>query len=116
MVCITPVGGLSGETVYLLETGIYAANIVAYTATYIKDFTIVSAAFLLIVMVLMMLLFYQILFPLGEMKREMQLFADGDRSIRITSTSEDELTGIAQVFNKMADDIDVQILNLERMS
>lgn len=67
-------------------------------------------------MVLMMLLFYQILFPLGEMKREMQLFADGDRSIRITSTSEDELTGIAQVFNKMADDIDVQILNLERMS
>lgn len=46
----------------------------------------------------------------------MQLFADGDRSIRITSTSEDELTGIAQVFNKMADDIDVQILNLERMS
>ncbi|MEI3188692.1 MAG: HAMP domain-containing protein [Lachnospiraceae bacterium] len=116
MVCITPVGGLSGETVYLLETGIYAANIAAYTATYIKDFTIVSVAFLLIVMVLMMLLFYQILFPLGEMKREMQLFADGDRSIRITSTSEDELTGIAQVFNKMADDIDVQILNLERMS
>lgn len=92
MVCITPVGGLSGETVYLLETGIYAANIAAYTATYIKDFTIVSVAFLLIVMVLMMLLFYQILFPLGEMKREMQLFADGDRSIRITSTSEDELT------------------------
>lgn len=116
MVCITPVGGLSGETVYLLETGVYTANIAAYTATYIKDFFIVSAAFLLIVMVVMMVLFYQILFPLGEMKREMQLFADGDRSIRITSTSEDELTGIAQVFNKMADDIDVQILNLERMS
>ena len=34
----------------------------------------------------------------------------------LRSTSEDELTGIAQVFNKMADDIDVQILNLERMS
>ena len=81
-----------------------------------KDFVTVCAAFLIIVMVVLMVLFYQILFPLGEMKREMQLFADGDRSIRITSTSEDELTGIAQVFNKMADDIDVQILNLERMS
>lgn len=27
MVCITPVGGLSGETVYLLETGVYAATL-----------------------------------------------------------------------------------------
>ena len=46
----------------------------------------------------------------------MQKFADGDRSVRIRTTSEDELTGITQVFNKMADDIDVQILNLERIS
>lgn len=116
LVCITPIGGLSGETVYLLETGIFTANIESYTATYIKDFVTVCVAFLIIVMVVLMVLFYQILYPLGEIKREMQLFADGDRSIRIRSTSEDELTGIAQVFNKMADDIDVQILNLERMS
>ena len=116
MVCITPVGGLSGETVYLLETGLYTANIAAYTATYIKDFVMVSVAFLLIVLVMLMVLFYRILAPIGEIKREMQLFADGDRSIRIRSTSEDELTGITQVFNKMADDINVQIVNLERMS
>ena len=116
LVCVTPIGGLAGELVYLLETGIYTSNIAAYTSTYIKDFAIVSAAFLIIVMVVLMVLFYQILAPLGEIKREMQLFADGDRSIRIRSTSEDELTGIAHVFNKMADDIDVQILNLERMS
>lgn len=116
LVCITPIGGLSGETVYLLETGIYTSNISAYTFTYIKDFVIVSAAFLVIVMVVLLILFYQILAPLGEMKREMQLFADGDRSIRIRSSSEDELTGIAHVFNKMADDIDIQILNLQRMS
>jgi HAMP domain-containing protein len=116
LVCITPIGGLSGETVYLLETGVYTANISAYTSTYIKNFAIVSVAFLIIVMVVLMILFYQILAPLGEIKREMQLFADGNRSIRIRSNSEDELTGIAQVFNKMADDIDIQILNLERMS
>lgn len=116
LVCITPIGGLSGETVYLLETGIYTSNIAAYTSTYIKDFVIVSVAFLVIVMVVLLTLFYQILAPLGQMKREMQLFADGDRSIRIQGTSEDELTGIAHVFNKMADDIDVQILNLQHMS
>jgi HAMP domain-containing protein len=75
-----------------------------------------SAAFLVIVAVILMILFYQILFPIGEIKREMQKFADGDRSIRIHSSSEDELAGITQVFNKMADDINVQILNLERMS
>ena len=116
MVCVTPVGGLSGETVYLLETGVYTSNIDAYTATYVKDFVTVCATFLIIVMVVLMVLFYQILFPIGEIKRQMQLFADGDRSIRIQSASEDELTGITQVFNKMADDIDVQILNLERLS
>ncbi|MBO5337949.1 MAG: HAMP domain-containing protein [Lachnospiraceae bacterium] len=116
LICVTPIGGLSGETVYLLETGVYTPNIEAYTATFIKDFVIVCVAFLIIVMVVLIVLFYRILFPLGEMKREMQMFADGDRSIRINSTSEDELTGIARVFNKMADDIDMQILNLERMS
>lgn len=115
-VCITPIGGSSGQTIYLLETGIYTANIDEYTATYMKDFAIMSAAFLIIVAVVLMILFYRILFPIGEIKREMQKFADGDRSIRIRNTSEDELTGITQVFNKMADDIDVQILNLQHMS
>ena len=115
-VCITPIGGLSGQTIYLLETGIYTANIDAYTASYIKDFAVMSAAFLIIVAVVLLILFYRILFPIGEIKREMQKFADGDRSVRIRTASEDELTGITQVFNKMADDIDVQILNLERMS
>lgn len=115
-VCVTPIGGLSGQTIYLLETGVYTANIDAYTATYIKDFAIMSLAFLVIVAVVLMILFYRILFPIGEIKREMQKFADGDRSVRIRSTSEDELIGITQVFNKMADDIDVQILNLERVS
>lgn len=115
-VCITPIGGLSGQTIYLLETGIYTANIDTYTSSYIKDFAIMSVAFLIIVAVILMILFYQILFPVGEIKRQMQQFADGDRSVRIASTSEDELTGITQVFNKMADDIDVQILNLKRMS
>lgn len=93
LVCITPVGGLSGETVYLLETGVYTANVSAYTANYVKDFAVVCAAFLVIVLVMLMVLFYRILAPIGEIKREMQLFADGDRSIRIRSTSEDELTG-----------------------
>lgn len=116
LVCITPVGGLSGETVYLLETGVYTANVSAYTANYVKDFAVVCAAFLVIVLVMLMVLFYRILAPIGEIKREMQLFADGDRSIRIRSTSEDELTGITQVFNKMADDINVQIVSLERLS
>ncbi len=115
-VCITPIGGLSGQTIYLLETGVYTANIDAYTATYVKDFVIMSIAFLIIVAVVLLILFYRILFPIGEIKREMQKFADGDRSVRIRNTSEDELTGITQVFNKMADDIDVQILNLEKIS
>lgn len=115
-VCITPIGGMSGQTIYLLETGIYTANIAAYTASYFKDFAVMSVAFLMIVAVVLMILFYRILLPIGEIKREMQKFVDGNRSVRIRSTSEDELNGITQVFNKMADDIDVQILNLERMS
>ncbi len=114
LVCITPIGGLSGEIVYLLETGVNVANIEDYTSTYIKDFLIVSIAFLIIMLVILLILFYRILFPLGEMKRQMQLFADGNHSIRIKYTSEDELTGIANVFNQMADDIDVKDLNQEK--
>ncbi len=58
-----------------------------------------------------MVLFYQILFPSARSSGRCSCLQTEDRSIRIQSASEDELTGITQVFNKMADDIDVQILN-----
>lgn len=114
-VCITPIGGLSGQTVYLLETGLFTANIRQYEQSYIGDFAIICGAFLIILLVVLSILFYRILSPIGDMKQRMQQFAEGDHSIRLVTSSEDEITGIARVFNKMADDMDVQIHNLEKM-
>ena len=115
LVCITPIGGLSGQTVYLMETGLYTANIRQYEQSYIGDFAIICGAFMIILLVVLGILFYRILSPVGEMKQRMQQFAEGDHSIRLVTASEDEITGIARVFNKMADDMDVQIHNLEKM-
>ena len=38
LVCVTPVGGVSGGTVYLLETGILLDNVQAYTRGYLLVF------------------------------------------------------------------------------
>ena len=60
--------------------------------------------------------FMKILQPLFEIRQGMELFAGGDRDIRIEPETKDELAGISRVFNKMADDIDMQILNLKNLS
>ena len=116
IVCITPIGGSYGDVVYLLETGIYKAEISEYTNSYIRNFVIVTAACLIILLITLLILFYKILEPIAEIRANMQKFADGDRTVRIPIKTEDELTGIAQVFNKMADDINIQILSLEKLS
>ena len=46
LVCVTPVGGASSGTVYLLETGILMENVRAYTRAYLLAFCAVGAVFL----------------------------------------------------------------------
>ena len=40
--CVTPIGGASGDTVYLLETGILMDNMDSYTDVYLRNFVLVS--------------------------------------------------------------------------
>ncbi|MBQ7840675.1 MAG: HAMP domain-containing protein [Lachnospiraceae bacterium] len=116
IVSVTPVGGSAGRSVYLYETGIFTAEMDAYQSSYIKNFIWICAAFLIVLVVLLTALFMKILQPLGEIREGMELFTGGNRDIRIEPETRDELAGISRVFNKMADDIDLQILNLKNLS
>lgn len=116
IVSVTPVGGSSGRSVYLYEAGVSLSVIEGYQSSYIRNFVWICIAFVIVVVILLTAMFLQILQPLAEIRTGMELFTRGERDIRIEPETQDELAGICQAFNKMADDIDMQIVNLQNMS
>ncbi len=116
VVSVTPIGGSSGRSVYLYEAGVFTAMLDEYQSSYIKSFVGVCVSFLIVVSILLTAMFLQILQPLSEIKEGMERFTGGNRDIRIEPETSDELAGICQAFNKMADDIDMQIMNLQNLS
>lgn len=116
LVCVTPVGGLSSGTVYLLETGILMDNVRAYTRAYLISFCLVGAVFLLAVSLVLAVAFRRVLRPVTQIRQGLELFAQGDRTVRLEEADSDEFSGIVRVFNKMAGDIDAQIYNLRQTS
>ncbi|MGN0342460.1 MAG: HAMP domain-containing protein [Roseburia sp.] len=116
LVCITPVGGASGQTVYLMENGLYVSNIDSYMSGYTRNFTIICVSFSIMILVLLSIFFYRVLSPIQEMKWVMGRYVEGEQDVRVDVKSEDELAGIGRVFNKMAEDALVQTHNLEKMS
>jgi len=116
LACVTPIGGSSADTVYLFETGILTSNVQRYTGVYLRNYCIISAVFVIAIGLVLTLIFMRVLSPLSKIKEGLEEFAKGNRSIRLQNTSTDELADIIRVFNMMANDIDAQIYNLQRVS
>lgn len=116
VVSVTPMGGSAGRSVYLYEAGVFTTVLDEYQSSYIRNFVWICIAFVIVVSVLLTAMFLQILQPLSEIKEGMERFTGGNRNIRIEPETRDELAGICQAFNKMADDIDLQIMNLQNLS
>lgn len=114
--CVTPIGGASGDTVYLLETGILMDNMDSYTDVYLRNFVLVSLIFLVGIGLALGLVFTRILRPIGEIKLGLEEFSKGNRGIRLEDNASDEFSDIIRVFNKMANDIDAQIYSLRQAS
>ena len=115
IVCITPVGSSSGNVVFLLETGIFQAEIDLQASGFIRNYLIISAVCLVGACVLLLAAFTRILGPLAGIIEGLDQFSKGNREVRLESKTNDELADITRVFNKMARDIDVQIYNLRTM-
>ncbi|MEG0763852.1 MAG: hypothetical protein RR424_08520, partial [Oscillospiraceae bacterium] len=116
LVCITPIGGVSGSVVYLLETGIPISDMNEYTNSYLRNYIIVALAFVTVIAIVITLVFRRILSPIGEIKVGLEEFSRGNRTIRLMDNASDELSDIIRVFNKMANDIDAQIFSLRQAS
>ncbi|MEG1125362.1 MAG: HAMP domain-containing protein [Oscillospiraceae bacterium] len=114
--CITPIGGVSGSVVYLLETGIPIADMREYTNSYLRNYIIVALAFVTVIAVVITLVFRRILAPIGAIKIGLEEFSRGNRTVRLMDNASDELSDIIRVFNKMANDIDAQIFSLRQAS
>ena len=117
IVCVTPVGSSSGDTVFLLETGVFQEEISSQTSGYLRGYLAVTALCLLSACLLLTIAFLRILRPLGDIAEGLDKFSRGDRTARLSTPqgANDELADISRVFNKMAKDIDVQIYNLKTM-
>ncbi|MDL2232097.1 HAMP domain-containing protein [Ruminococcaceae bacterium OttesenSCG-928-L11] len=114
--CVTPIGGTSGTTIFLLETSRSTTNMEEYTNAFIRNYLLASGLFLVAVCLLLLYTFTRILTPLEKIIDGLERFSAGKRDTRLPTNTNDELADISRVFNKMASDIDVEIYKLESMS
>lgn len=116
IVSVTPVGSSSGNAVFLLETSIFTAEVDRASGSFIRNYLLVSAACIVVVSILLIISFTRVLGPLREIIRVLERFSRGRWNERLKSKTNDELADISRVFNKMADDIQVQLFHLKTLS
>lgn len=116
IVCVTPIGGASGNVVFLFESGVYIGNMNDYVATYIRTFILIAAIFLIIICAILIAGFVNIMKPLHSIKDGLEEFSKGNLNERLKITTNDELSDICRVFNKMTGDIQTQMVNLKNIS
>ncbi len=114
--CVTPIGGADGSSVYLIEVSVDYENLSQYTDTFLWQYIIVAVIFITIISLLLIFVFGNVLNPLTQMKAVMEEFAKGNRRVRLATETDDELSDVSRVFNKLANDIDVQIYELKGVS
>lgn len=116
LVCVTPIGGRSGSTVYLLETSVPLGSIEAYTTAYLRSYLLAAAVFLAGMSAALLLAFRRMLRPLARIRDGLEQFAQGNRTVRLEPDTSDELSDIIRVFNKMAGEIDAKLYSLRKTS
>ncbi len=114
--CVTPIGGISGATTYLIETGVPYAGIDESSNVFLFIYLAFAILFVFIMTVLLNRTFRQVIHPIGKIKSGLEEFSKGNTSVRIELDSNDELSDIVKVFNNMASDIDLRIYDLQKAS
>ncbi len=114
--CVTPVGGISGGTVYLIETGIPYYTIDESSNSFLVVYIIVAILFLVLIAISLNKIFKSVINPIGRIQHGLEEFSRGNTAIRIETESSDELSDIVKVFNNMASDIDLRMYDLQAAS
>ncbi len=114
--CVTPIGGISGGTIYLIETGTLYSGIEASANTFLLIYIGVAALFLLALMLSLHRIFKGVIDPIGKIKAALEEFSHGNTAVRLEVDSSDELSDIVKVFNNMASDIDLKMYDLQKAS
>ena len=82
-----------------------AASLTEYQFTALQMFLIAAAAAFILAFVVVGLFSYRLVKPLRQMSAAAKSFGDGDFSIRVPVTSNDEIGQLATAFNNMADSL-----------
>ncbi len=114
--CVTPIGGISGATTYLIETGVPYSGIDESSLIFLLIYIGFAAVFVLVMMLLLNATFKRLINPIGRIKSGLEEFSKGDTTVRIEFDSNDELSDIVKVFNNMASDIDLRMYDLQKAS
>ncbi len=114
--CVTPIGGISGGTVYLIETGIPYYTIDQSSNSFLIVYIVVSALFVVLISISLNKIFKGVINPIGKIQHGLEEFSRGNTAIRIEMESNDELSDIVKVFNNMASDIDLKMYDLQAAS
>ncbi len=114
--CVTPIGGISGATTYLIETGVPYSGIDESSLIFLFIYIGFAALFVVVMMFLLNATFKRVINPIGRIKSGLEEFSKGNTAVRIEFESNDELSDIVKVFNNMASDIDLRMYDLQKAS
>jgi HAMP domain-containing protein len=114
--CVTPVGSSTGDTVFLLETSVFTAELANAAKPYLRNYLLLAGGLLVTAAALLLAAILRIMAPLREISSGLERFSKGDRSVRIKNHTNDELADISRVFNKLAGDLEAQSYTLRNLT
>jgi methyl-accepting chemotaxis protein len=116
VVCVTPVGSSSGEMVFLVETGVFDTQIADESQGFLFRYLLIALVCIVGATILMIIAFSRAVRPLRQLLPTLERFATGQRQARVEVETNDEIADVGRVFNKMANEIETQIYDLQSMS
>ncbi len=104
------------EIVGILSTAFDRYSVTKFINDSVYLFVDTAVVILIALVIIMFVMFNIVLKPLNELKKAMEQIADGNYSVKLVNTRNDEFSYIRDVFNKMCDRLSSSIYRINNIS
>lgn len=105
-----------GNVIGLLVTTVNVYTITAFLQDCLKVYILIGLGLIVAILIPMYFMFKVVLRPLGELSRAVEEVVEGNYSVRMADTSNDEFSFIRARFNKMCEQLSGSIYRVQNMS
>ena len=102
IILVTPIFDAENNVVALMETGTTKASMELKVSDHTNEINKINLITLSVMIVCLLIMLFISLYPLKRLKKGVQAITDGELGVQVKVTGKDEITEIANVFNKMS--------------